>query len=296
VDAEAPELGPHQEPVIALRAVANPLCQSACQSAVPVNAWERFRPLKRGNPVCFPLPPPSSLDALEPAEERLVGLVQPREHVVQHVAVEGGIVQERGPEPGSSSTPLPARSARPRRGGAARRCCAVPRPCCSARGSGSARAPPPAPAPAPAPAPDSVSGAGSPGRVCGRGCSAVPEDRTPFLHHRAETARGGNFWLQPAYASPPGFKSSGLRRAQAQFCQPYPSPFPQSREFGTWACPEWLATEVAPRRPAAARSACADLPRSEVVSDCPGGEPAQAGFAAASGPLTRRGFNRQPDI
>jgi hypothetical protein len=35
------------------------------------------------------------LAALEPAEERPIRLVQPREHVLQHMAVEGSVLQKR---------------------------------------------------------------------------------------------------------------------------------------------------------------------------------------------------------
>jgi hypothetical protein len=37
------------------------------------------------------------LAALHPAEERLIGPVQPRQHVLQHVAVDGGVLREFRP-------------------------------------------------------------------------------------------------------------------------------------------------------------------------------------------------------
>ena len=57
--------------------------------SLKVKEWKRVRPLKRGTP------PSPRLDA---PEERLIGLVEPCQHVLQDVRVDGGVLRECGAE------------------------------------------------------------------------------------------------------------------------------------------------------------------------------------------------------
>jgi hypothetical protein len=79
VDADVPKLGEHQHPVRQPRAVAILLETERMVAVLALEAREaRF------------------LAPFEPAEEGLIGLVEPREHILQHVAVDGGVLGKRG--------------------------------------------------------------------------------------------------------------------------------------------------------------------------------------------------------
>jgi hypothetical protein len=148
----------------------------------------------------------SSLSTLHAAEERLIRLIAPCQHILQHVlqhmTMDGAVLRELGPDRLQFGFLFIARGARQRYGSAPRRCCvgAAPTPCCSA--CNTARAPPPAPELAWALA------AASLWRFCGRlsrsWCS-IPT--TP-----GECGNCWDCWLKPGSASPPGVNPSGAAR------------------------------------------------------------------------------------
>jgi hypothetical protein len=78
---DAPDRGEHQEAVVESGTVAKCLVGEAVETNMPLETRE----------TCL-------LAALHPAEERLVGPLEPREHVLQDVAVDGGVIRERGPD------------------------------------------------------------------------------------------------------------------------------------------------------------------------------------------------------
>ncbi len=79
MDADAPEFVQDQGAVIQPGAVATLLEREAVKAGASLEAWEA-----------------GFLAALYPAKERLVGLVEAGEHVLEDVAVDGSIVRERG--------------------------------------------------------------------------------------------------------------------------------------------------------------------------------------------------------
>src|SRR5260221_3529374 len=77
--AEAPDLGQDQGAVIELSAVAIRLEGEAVEAVAALEAGEA-----------------GFLAALHPAKERLIGLIQPGEHILQHVAIDGHIFGKLG--------------------------------------------------------------------------------------------------------------------------------------------------------------------------------------------------------
>jgi hypothetical protein len=78
---DAPDFGEDQVAVIELRTVADLLVGERVEAVAALEAREA-----------------SLLTPLHAAEEGLVGLIQPRQHVLQHVAVDGGVLGERRPD------------------------------------------------------------------------------------------------------------------------------------------------------------------------------------------------------
>src|SRR5260221_11425695 len=77
--ADAPDLGKHQHAIIQSGAVAVLLEGEAVEAVAPLETWES-----------------SLLAALHPSEEGLIGLVEPGEHVLEGVGVNGRVCGELG--------------------------------------------------------------------------------------------------------------------------------------------------------------------------------------------------------
>src|SRR5262249_7252717 len=78
-DRDAPDLGEDQTAIVKPRAVAIFLEGEGLEAITALEAWKA-----------------GLLTPLHAAEEHLVGLVEPRQHILEHMAVDGGIVWELG--------------------------------------------------------------------------------------------------------------------------------------------------------------------------------------------------------
>src|SRR5262249_52920863 len=159
--------------------------------------WKRSPPLEARE--AGPLSP------LQPPQERLIGLLQAGQDVVEHVAVDGGVLRERCPDRLQLGFPLVARD-----GGL------TPLPGREALFEGY-RVEPTAPPQDTLELPLLV-GSGLERVLAGLG-QAVLVQSPLFGLAAARSATGRSCWLKPYHASPPGLQPSGLRRAQALFCQ-----------------------------------------------------------------------------